>query len=251
MSKSLSVLSLALLSLGIARGRADSPAEWKTYFGLDSSQQKRFSQAEKDRAAQVKPVRDQEKARIESLKGLVASKASDAQIGPAYAEIRAGKKTIQTAEESFLDALVAFLTPTQQAKWILKGHKPKSGPGGEPPAAKPPQPPLDSAQKQAAKAAAEAWKQSFALTPDQKQKFDAANKSKNETMQGLQAAKETALEQLSAKVEAKAPDADMKIAVEAARHSLAAIPAAEDAYWDGLAGFLTPTQEAKLFLKGK
>lgn len=248
MSKSISLLSLALLTLCIARGRADSPAEWKAYFGLDSSQQKRFAQAEKDRAAQVKPARDQEKARIESLKGLVASKAPDAQIGPAFAEIRAGKKTIQTAEESFLDALAAFLTPTQQAKWILKGHKPKSGPGSEPPAAKPPQ---DSAQKQAAKAAAEAWKQSFALTPDQKQKFDAANKSKNETMKGLQAAKETALEQLSAKVEAKAPDADMKSAVDAARRSLAAIPAAEDAYWDGLAGFLTPTQQAKLFLKGK
>jgi len=248
MPKSVSLLSLALLTLCIARGRADSPAEWKAYFGLDSSQQKRFAQAEKDRAAQVKPARDQEKARIESLKGLVASKAPDAQIGPAFAEIRAGKKTIQTAEESFLDALAAFLTPTQQAKWILKGHKPKSGPGSEPPAAKPPQ---DSAQKQAAKAAAEAWKLSFALTPDQKQKFDAANKSKNETMKGLQAAKEAALEQLSAKLEAKATDSDMKNAVDAARRSLAAIPAAEDAYWDGLAGFLTPTQQAKLFLKGK
>lgn len=251
MSKSVSALSLAVLMLCAARGRADTPSDWKAYFGLDTAQQKRFAQAEKERAAQVKPVREQEKPRIESLKRLVASKAPDAQIGPAFSEIRAGRKTIQTADEAFLDAIAAFLTPTQQAKWILKNHKPKSGPGSDPAAAKPPQAPPDSAQKQAAKAAAEAWKESFALTPDQKQKFDAANKSKNEAMKGLQAAKETALEQLSAKVDAKAPDADMKGAVDAARRALAAIPAAEEAYWDGLAGFLTPTQQAKLFLKGK
>jgi hypothetical protein len=250
MPKSLSVLSLAFLMILAARVRAnptDSPSDWKAYFGLDSAQRNSFSQAEKARAAQEKPLRDQEKQRVESLKRLVESKASDAQIGPAFAEIRAGKKTIQAADETFLDAIAAFLTPTQQAKWILKNHKPKSGPG-EPPNAKPPQ---DSAQKQAAKAAAEAWKQSFALTPDQKQKFDAANKSKHETMKGLQAAKESALEQLNARVEAKAPDADMQNAVSSARHALAALPAAEDAYWDDLAAFLTPTQQAKLFLKGK
>lgn len=251
MPNSLSALSLSFLMILAARGRADTPSDWKAYFGLDTAQQKRFAQAEKARAAQVKPQRDQEKQRIENLKQQVESKASDAQIGPAFAEIRAGRKTIQAADEAFLDAIAAFLTPTQQAKWILKNHKPKNGPGSEPTAVKPPPPPQDSAQKQAAKAAAEAWKQSFALTPDQKQKFDAANKSKNETMKGLQAAKETALEQLSARVEAKAPDADMQNAVTSARHALSAIPAAEDAYWDGLAAFLTPTQQAKLFLKGK
>jgi len=248
MPKSLSILSLTLLMLLAARARAnptDSPADWKAYFGLDTAQQKRFAQAEKARAAQVKPVRDQEKPRIESLKQQVESKASDAQIGPAFAEIRAGRKTVQAADKAFLDAIAAFLTPTQQAKWILKNHKPKSGPAGEPPA------PQDSAQKQAAKAAAEAWKLSFALTPDQKRNFDAANKSKNGTMKELQAAKESALEQLSTKVEAKAPDADMQNAVGTARRALAAIPAAEDAYWDGLAAFLSPTQQAKLFLKGK
>jgi hypothetical protein len=253
MPKSLSILSLTLLMLLAARVRAnptDSPADWKAYFGLDTAQQKRFAQAEKARAAQVKPVRDQEKPRIESLKQQVESKASDAQIGPAFAEIRAGRKTIKAADEAFLDAIAAFLTPTQQAKWILKNHKPKNA-AGEPPAVKPPPPPQDSAQKQAAKAASEAWKQAFALTPDQKQKFDAANKSKNETMKGLQAAKESALEQLSARVEAKAPDADMQSAVGTARRALAAIPVAEDAYWDGLAAFLSPTQQAKLFLKGK
>jgi hypothetical protein len=252
MPKSLSILSLTFIMICAARdGRAQAPSDWKAWFGLDSAQQKRFAQAEKDRAAKVKPLRDQEKPLVESLKQQVAANAPDAQIGQTFGQIRAGKKGIQAADEAFLDALSAFLTPVQQAKWILKNHKPQQGPGSQPPAPKPVPPPQDSAQKQAAKAAAEAWKQSFALTPAQKPRFDAASKSRNETLKGLRAAQESALEQLSAKLEAKAPDADLQGAVDAARRALAAIPAAEDAYWDTLAGFLTPTQQAKLFLKGK
>ena len=115
----------------------------------------------------------------------------------------------------------------------------------------PPKAPKDSVQKQADKAAADAWKQTFALTPEQKTKFDAANKSKGQTMKALQDAKESALEQLSRKVDAKAADPEVKSALDAARRALAAIPSAENAFWDGLAGFLSPTQQAKLFLKGK
>lgn len=254
MTKSLSILSLALLAIWAAPCRALAPADWKAYFGLDTAQQKRFAAAEKERAAKAKPLRDQEKSLTENLKQQVESKAPDAQIGQTFGQIRGGKKGIQAADEAFLDAIAGFLTPTQQAKWILKNHKPKSGPGSEPAAPKPPQspkPPEDPAKKAADKAAAEAWKQSFALTPDQKAKFDAANKAKGETMKGLQAAKESALEQLGAKVEAKAPDAEVKPAVDAARRALAAIPAQEDSYWDTLGGFLTPTQQAKLYLKNK
>ncbi|GEM_PF-3585391 len=255
MLKSYGKILLAGLLFGATGGWADAHADWKTYFGLNADQQKKFDQANKDKAAKVKPQRDKEQPSIENLRQLVDAKASDGQISSAFSDMRLTGKSIQESEEQFLDAVSAFLTPTQEAKLLLKNHPPKNAATAQPPAVQPPKPPEDSALNVAKKAedklAAEAWKQSFALAPDQKKQFDAANKAKGQAMKQLQADKETALEQLSQKVDAKAADADVKSSLDNARHALAAIPTAENAYWDGLAGFLSPTQQAKLYLKGK
>lgn len=261
MLKSYGKILSAVFLFGTMAVWADAHADWKAYFGLNPDQQKKFDQANKDKTAKVKPLRDREQPAIENLRNLVDAKAGDDQVRSAFSDVRLTGKSIQDAEEQFLDALTAFLTPTQEAKLLLKNHAPKNGPGaqplagqplaGQPPAVQPPKPPEDSAQKALEKQAAEAWKQSFALTPDQKKQFDAANKAKGQTMKQLQADKETALEQLSQKVEAKAADSDIKGSLDNARHALAAIPAAENSYWEGLAGFLNPTQQAKLYLKGK
>jgi hypothetical protein len=228
--------------------RAEAHPDWKAWSGMTPEQQKRFEAANKNKAAKEKPWREKEKQSIENLRNQVEAKAGEDAVKAAFADVRLASKSIREAENGFSDTLAAFLTTTEQAKWLLKNHPPRNA---APASGKPPNVPEDSAHKQADRQAAEAWRQSFALTPDQKKQFDAAQKAKSETMKRLQAEKESALEQLDQKVEAKAPDADIQAPLESARRALAAIPAAEDAYWDGLAGFLAPTQQAKLFLKGK
>ncbi len=244
------ILVSGLLIMAV-NGNADANVDWKNYFGLAPTQQKQFDQANKDKAATVKTLREKEQPLIESLRQQVDAKGSDAQISSAFSEVRNNGKSIQEAQEQFLNTVSTFLTPTQEAKLLLKNYKPKSA--GTPPS--PPvqhiKPPEDSAKRQASKVTAEEWKQYFALTPDQKKQLDAANKSKNQTMKELQAEKETALHQLSQKIDANVTDAEVKVGLDAVRHALIAIPNAENTYWDGLASILTPTQEAKLFLKGK
>jgi len=94
------------------------------------------------------------------------------------------------------------------------------------------------------------WKAYFGATKEQQQKLEAANKAKNESIKPLRQQKDDQIELLRQKVNATASDNDIQTAFRAVRSSEKAIQDAENGYWDTVAGFLTPMQQAKLFLRG-
>ena len=241
-----------LIGALVAAATAAMPAgtDWKKYFGLTADQKPKFDQANKDKSDKVKTLKDQQDKATETLRGQVDAKASDDQIKGAFAQVRSASQAIHAAEDGFWTQVAAIITPTQQAKLLLKSHPPKNGQSSPPKPATPAPVPAPTAGTPGSTPAQD-WKTYFALTPAQKKPFEDANKAKGQTMKQEHEDAEKALEALSQKVDAQASDADIAPAFAAARQALEAPAKTEDGFWDTVAGILTPTQEAKLYLKGK
>lgn len=241
-----------VLATAVASASAAMPAgmDWKKYFALTPDEKPKFDQANKDKSDKVKAAKEDQEKATETLRGQVDSKASDDQIKGTFSQVRAASQAIHAAEDGFWTQASSILTPTQQAKLLLKSHPPK---GTQPAAA--PKPPAPSAPVTAAgapgTAPAQDWKTYFDLTPAEKKPFEDANKAKGQTLKRQHEDAEKALEALSQKVDAQAPDADIAPAFAAARQALEARAKTEDGFWDTVSGILTPTQVAKLYLKGK
>ncbi len=251
------IINLAVMLAAFAAAvpaSALTGATWKKYFGLTPEQKPAFDQANKDKAEKVKALKAQEEGGIQDLRGQVDAKASDDQIKGTFSRLRAATQAIHAAEDGFWSQAARILTPTQQAKLLLKSHPPKNPPGlaSRPAASGTPSPiPGDSAVSASGKTPAQEWKVYFALTPTQKQPFDDANQTKRQSLKQEHEDAEKAIEELSRKVGAQASDAEIAPAFAAARRALAAPVRTEEIFWDEVAGILTPTQQAKLYLKGK
>jgi hypothetical protein len=136
---------------------------------------------------------------------------------------------------------------------FLKSHPPKNpSPAPTPAPVKPQTPPAQqNAAAQSANVMSEKdWKAYIALTPDQHDKLNAANKAKGTTLNPLRTNRDNDIEALRSKVNAHSPDADIQAAFSAVKSDIKAISDAENGFWDTVAAFLSPLQVAKLFLKG-
>jgi len=227
---------------------AQSTNDWKTYFGATKEQQQKLDTANKAKSTTAKALRDQEDATIEQLRQKVEANAPDADLTTIFNTVKSTTKSIQKAENDFWDTIEGFLSPTQVAKLFLKSHPPKNQTASTAAPANTAKPQTPSVVKPATPA--QDWKSYFAATKEQQQKLDTVNKTKNEKVKSLREQKDNQIEQLRQKVDAAAPDNDIQTAFAAVRSSDKAIQDAENGYWDTVAGFLTQTEQAKLFLRG-
>jgi len=93
------------------------------------------------------------------------------------------------------------------------------------------------------------WNKYFALTPDQKPKFEKANKDKSEKIKSLKDQEQNTTEVLRSQVDAKASDDQIKSTFSNITSAQKSIHSTEDDYWTNLGSVLTQAQQAKLFLK--
>jgi Spy/CpxP family protein refolding chaperone len=241
--------ALCILTISFSLFAKEQPTDQKAALNLSKEQHQKLDSANKAKASTVKSLRDQEESSIDQVRQKVDAMAPDAEIVTVFTEVKSAMKSLQSTENAYWETLTMFLTPTQQAKIFLKSHPPKNP---VPPAATPaPAPKPGAAPQQQYGNPPQDWKPYFGLTKDQQQKFDAANKTKSTALKPLHESQDAAIDALRQKVDAGAPDSDIAAAFSSVKAILKAIQDDETAYWDGLAGFLTPTQQAKLFLKGK
>jgi hypothetical protein len=95
------------------------------------------------------------------------------------------------------------------------------------------------------------WKAYIALARDQQDKLNAANKTKGTTLGPLRTNRDNDIETLRSKVNSHSSDADLLAAFSTVKADIKAISDAENGFWDTIAAFLSQTQIAKLFLKGR
>jgi hypothetical protein len=239
---------LLVLSIALSVMAQKQPVNFKPAFDLSKEQRRKLDSANKIKSSAVRSLRDQENASIDLLRQKIDAKAPDAEITPVFATIRSDMKSQQEAESSYWETLAGFLTPMQQAKLFLKNHPPKNV---SPPPAQAPKPATAPQPPQLFGNPPQDWKMYFGLAKEQQAKFDAANKAKSTTLKPLRENQDGAIEALRQKVDANAPDPDIAATFNSVKADILAIQGTENAYWDTLSGFLTPTQQAKLFLKGK
>lgn len=95
-----------------------------------------------------------------------------------------------------------------------------------------------------------AWNQYLALNPDQKAQLKAANEKRKGPLQIVRQDKDEAIQNLVNQVKANAGDAALQPILTQILDDVQVIDKSDDAYWPSLMGFLTPTQVAKIYLKG-
>jgi hypothetical protein len=234
--------------------QAVAPAQdTRDSLGMTKAMHGKLNAVNKNKSATVKQLRDGLNASIEDLRGKVDAKAPDNDITASFSTIKTDMKSVESVELFYWDSLAAFLTPPQVAAVFLKSHPPKNpSPAPTPAPVKPQTPPAQqNAAAQSANVMSEKdWKAYIALTPDQHDKLNAANKAKGTTLNPLRTNRDNDIEALRSKVNAHSPDADIQAAFSAVKSDIKAISDAENGFWDTVAAFLSPLQVAKLFLKG-
>jgi hypothetical protein len=234
--------------------QAVAPAQdTRDSLGMTKAMHGKLNAVNKNKSATVKQLRDGLNASIEDLRGKVDAKAPDNDITASFSTIKTDMKSVESVELFYWDSLAAFLTPPQVAAVFLKSHPPKNpSPAPTPAPVKPQTPPAQqNAAAQSANVMSEKdWKAYIALTPDQHDKLNAANKAKGTTLNPLRTNRDNDIETLRSKVNAHSPDADIQAAFSAVKSDIKAISDAENGFWDTVAAFLSPLQVAKLFLKG-
>ncbi len=91
----------------------------KEKLGLDEGQSAKFKDAMKAHDEAMKPLGARMKELHEKLHKQVEEKASDADLKATLDALTAQRKAMTAEQEKFHSALAAFLTPTQQAKFVL------------------------------------------------------------------------------------------------------------------------------------
>lgn len=104
-------------------------------------------------------------------------------------------------------------------------------------------PPPEMNEKMAAK-----MKEKLGLSDDQSAKLKDAMKAHRDAMKPLMDKTRGLLKKLHDQVEAKASDADVKATLDSLKDSHKAVAAEQESFHEKVAGFLSPTQQAKLVL---
>ena len=250
-------MSIACIFFATRVFSAPTGPDWKAGLGLSKEQQQRLQAQDKIKSTMVKPLRENQELLIGQLTQKVKANAPESDIGSTFSQIKSGMRSIETAELAYWDSLGTFLASMQAAKIFLKSHPPKpSTPSAPTPAPVKPSPSAP-APKPAASTSSDttmpqqAWKTFFNITKDQQQQLDNANKSKSAAVKTLRENQDATIEQLRQKVDANASESDIKGIMGTIISNMKALQDAEIGYWDIVAGFLTQTQTAKLFLRQK
>ena len=234
--------------------QAVAPAQdTRDSLGMTKAMRDRLNAVNKNKSATVKQLRDGLNTAIEDLRGKVDTKAPDNDITASFSTIKTDMKSVESVDLFYWDSLAAFLTPPQVAALFLKSHPPKNPSSSPSPApVKPQTPPAQqNATAQSTNVMSEKdWKVYIALTLDQQDKLNAANKAKGTTLNPLRTTRDNDIETLRSKVNAHSSDADIQSAFSTVKSDITAISDAENGFWDTVAAFLSPLQVAKLFLKG-
>lgn len=94
-------------------------AKMKEKLGLSDDQAAKLKDAFKAHGDAMKPLGKQMKELLEKLHKQVEDKASDGDLKATLDALKASRKSMADAQESFHATLAGFLTPTQQAKFVL------------------------------------------------------------------------------------------------------------------------------------
>jgi Spy/CpxP family protein refolding chaperone len=221
--------------------------------GMTKAMRDRLNAINKNKSTTVKQLHDSLNAAIEDLRTKTDAKAPDNDISALLSTVKLYMRSIQSDELFYWDSLAAFLTPPQVAAVFLKSHPPKNQSPAPAPAVVKPQtlPAQQNATANPANVMSEKdWKAYIALTPNQQDKLNAANKTKGTTLGSLRTTRDNDIETLRSKMNAHSPDTDIQAAFSTVKSDIKAISDGENGFWDTVAAFLSQTQVAKLFLKG-
>ena len=109
---------------GGAAGWHGKGGRFKEALGLTDEQITKMQAIRDSRDKAVKPLRRKQRDLVLKLKDRLEDKASDADIKPILAELRANREAIKAQTKQFQDQENATLTPTQQARMLLmKMHR--------------------------------------------------------------------------------------------------------------------------------
>lgn len=115
------------------KGDMDSPEagkgrleKMKEKLGLTDAQATQLKDLFQKQREDTKPLRDQVKIDMDTLKQKVDTKASDSAVKGTLDALSADRKAMQSDREKFMEKIRTILTPTQQAKFVL-GMKARGG----------------------------------------------------------------------------------------------------------------------------
>ncbi len=126
--KLFAILGLGAMLLGAPALRADhhegkSEGDMipgmKEKMGMSDAQMEKVKAARKAHMEAMKPLREKMKADMDTLKGLVDKKGSDAKLKTSISAVKEDYKAIQDQQKKHHEAMQEFMTPMQQAKAIL------------------------------------------------------------------------------------------------------------------------------------
>jgi Spy/CpxP family protein refolding chaperone len=139
---SAALLTGILAAAPIARVRADEPEappmqgsgsdakapHWdikkmQKHLGLSDDQATKLKAVFEAEKTALKPLWDKQKETLKKLHGQVEAKASDDEIKATLADLKAGHKAMMDQREQFQSQKADILTPTQQAKMLLREMK--------------------------------------------------------------------------------------------------------------------------------
>lgn len=98
--------------------------------GLSDEQMEKMKAATKTHMETIKPLRKELRADMKKLREQIKNRAGDAAVAATLGKLELTRKAIQAENEKMKAATVELLTPTQQAKMLLKMMKQMhDGPG--------------------------------------------------------------------------------------------------------------------------
>lgn len=97
--------------------------QWKEKLGITDEQAEKLKAAKKAKHEAVKPLHEQQKETLKQLRSQIENKAKDEEIQTTLNKLAEIEKAIQAKHEDFKTDTASFLTPTQRAKLLIKGHK--------------------------------------------------------------------------------------------------------------------------------
>jgi len=95
-----------------------------------------------------------------------------------------------------------------------------------------------------------AWDQYLGLNPSQKAQLKAVNEKRKQPLEIVRQDKDDATQNMVNQVKSNAGDTALQATLKQVLDDIQVIDKADEDYWTALSGFLTPTQVAKIYLKG-
>ncbi len=95
-----------------------------------------------------------------------------------------------------------------------------------------------------------AWDQYLGLNPGQKAQLKVTNEKRKQPLQIVRQDKDDALQTMVNQVKSSAGDTALQATLRQVLDDVQVLDKADEDYWAAISGFLTPTQVAKVYLKG-